>query len=336
MKKKNKILVIAEAGVNHNGSLNQALKMIDTASEAGADYVKFQTFEPYELANSDLDLAKYQKQFVKKNSHLEMLKKLALKESQFKKIINRCKKKKIKFLSSPFDLKSIKLLSRLKINSLKIPSGQIDDIPYLEAVGKLKKNIFLSTGASTKYEIRKALDVLIKNGISKNKIMILHCVSQYPASIKNLNLYSIKYLRKKFKLPVGFSDHSLGFDASILAIGLGAKVIEKHFTLNKNQIGPDHKSSLSPKELNNFIRKIRLAEKSLGEFNKKPKKDELINLRYIRKKIIAKKNIKFGEKFTNKNLTTKRSAVGIAASNWKKILGKKSKKNYKLNQGIIL
>ena len=336
MKQKNKILVIAEAGVNHNGSLNKALKMIDVAVKAGADYVKFQTFEPNELANTDLDLATYQKKFIKKNNHLEMLKKLALRDSHLKNIINKCKKKNIKFLSSPFDLKSIKLLNKLKINTFKIPSGQIDDIPYLEEIGKLKKNIFLSTGASTINEIKRALKILIKNGVSKKKITILHCVSQYPALNKNLNLNSIKYLRKKFKLSVGFSDHSLGYDSSILAIGLGARVIEKHFTLDKKLRGPDHQSSLTPKELNSFIKKIRLAENALGDLSKKPKKDELENLKYIRKKIIAKKIIKTGDIFSTKNLITKRSTDGIAASNWSKILGTKSKKNYKANQGIKL
>ena len=336
MKKKNKIIVIAEAGVNHNGSLDKALKMIEVAAKAGADYVKFQTFDPIELANIDLDLATYQKKFIKKNNHLEMLKKLALRNNYFKKIISKCKKKNIKFLSSPFDLKSIKLLNSLKINTFKIPSGQIDDIPYLELIGKLKKNIYLSTGASTVNEIKRALKILIKNGISKKKITILHCVSQYPALNKNLNLNSIQYLSKKFKLAVGFSDHSLGFDASILAIGLGARVIEKHFTLNKKLRGPDHQSSLNPKELNTFIKKIRLAENALGNLNKKPKKDELKNLKYIRKKIIAKKPISSGEIFSSKNLITKRSSDGIAASNWTRILGTKSKKNYKINQGIKL
>ncbi len=336
MKIRNKIFVIAEAGVNHNGSVANALKMIDLASKAGADFIKFQTFDPESLANANLGLAKYQRENLKQNDHLKMLKKLALSEKNFKKIFHRCRKKKIRFLSSPFDIKSIKILKKLKINIFKIPSGQIDDVPYLENLGSLNKKIFLSTGMSDLLDIRKAIDILVKNGTSKKNIEILHCVSQYPAKNENLNLKSIPFIRDKLKLPVGFSDHSIGFDAALLAIGLGARVIEKHFTLNKNQIGPDHKSSLTKNELIEFINKIREAEKSLGDYLKKPHKQELINLKYIRKKIVAKKEISAGDKFTSKNLITKRSANGLPASYWKQILGKKSKRKYKYNQGIVV
>lgn len=331
---KNKVIVIAEAGVNHNGLLRNALQMIKVASKAGADFIKFQTFEPDALSNANLGLANYQKKFSTKNNHLEMLKKLRLSENDFKKIKYTCQKKKIKFLSSPFDIKSIKLLNALRSDYFKIPSGQIDDVPFLEFIGKLNKKIFLSTGASTLSEVKNAIKILSKNGTSKKNIEILHCVSQYPASNDNLNLNSIKYLRNKLNLPVGFSDHTISFDASLLAIGLGARVVEKHFTLNKNQKGPDHQFSLNPAELGLFIKKIRLAEKALGRFEKKPKKDELVNINFIRKKIIATKDINIGDFFSAKNISTKRSVSGLAAKNWRKILGKKSKKNYKINQGI--
>ena len=331
---KNKILIIAEAGVNHNGILQNAFKLIDLASKAGADFIKFQTFDPESLANVKLGLAKYQRRSLAQNNHLNMLRKLSLSEKSFEKILLRCKKKKIKFLSSPFDIKSINLLKKLKINIFKIPSGQIDDIPYLEHLGSMNKKIFLSTGMSRLYDIKNALKILTKNGTSKKNIEILHCVSQYPADNDSLNLQSIQFIKNKIKLPVGFSDHSLGFDASLIAIGLGARVIEKHFTLNKNQNGPDHKSSLSPKELIEFIKKIRQAEKSLGKYSKLPQKEELVNLKFIRKKIVAKKEILIGDKFTIENLITKRSSYGLPASHWKKIIGKRSKKKYKTNQGI--
>ena len=328
MKLKNKVTVIAEAGVNHNGLLKNALKMVDVASKAGADYIKFQTFDPKSLANSNLGLAKYQKKNSGQNSHLKMLSKLSLSEKEFRKILNRCKKKKIKFLSSPFDIFSINILKKLKVNIFKIPSGQIDDVPYLQYLGALKKKFFFSAGMSTLLEIKKAIRIILSKGTPKKNIEILHCVSQYPAEKKNLNLNSIKFLQNNIKLPVGFSDHSLGYNASLIAIGLGSRVIEKHFTLNKNQKGPDHKSSLNPEELISFIKKIRYAEHSLGEYQKKPLKDELINKKFIRKKIVAKKKILPGDKFTINNLITKRSINGLPASDWKKIIGKKSKKKF--------
>ena len=334
MKLKNKIIVIAEAGVNHNGLLTNALKMVDVASRAGADYVKFQTFDPKSLANTNLGLAKYQKKNSAQKTHLKMLTKLSLSENEFRKILNRCKKKKIKFLSSPFDILSINTLKRLKVNTFKIPSGQIDDVPYLQYLGSLKKKIFLSTGMSTLSEIKNAIKIISTTGTLKKNIEILHCISQYPAEKKNLNLNSIKYLQDNLKLPVGFSDHSLGDHASLVAIGLGSRVIEKHFTLNKNQKGPDHKSSLNPKELISFIKKIRYAEYSLGRYQKKPLKDELINKKFIRKKIVAKQKIFPGDKFTTSNLITKRSIYGLPASDWKKIIGKKSKKKFIENQGV--
>lgn len=331
---KNRVVIIAEAGVNHNGSLNKALKMVDVASNAAADFIKFQTFDPKSLTNASLGLAQYQRKNSKYNNHLKMLTQLSLSEKNFKKILSRCRKKKIKFLSSPFDIPSINILKKLKVNIMKIPSGQIDDIPYLELIGSLRKKIFLSTGMSSLIDIKKALKILISKGTPKKNIKILHCVSQYPAKNKNLNLNSIKFLKDKLKLPVGFSDHSLGYDASILAIGLGSRVIEKHFTLDKNLKGPDHKASLNPKELKIFIKKIRHAEQSLGNYLKKPSKDELINKKYIRKKIVAKKEILPGNKFTSSNITTKRSQDGLPAINWKKIIGKKSKRKYMENQGI--
>ena len=331
-----KITIIAEAGVNHNGNLKNALKMVDEAAKLKIDFIKFQTFEPDLLSSPNLGLAKYQKKFSSKINHLEMLKKLTLTKKDFKKIILRCKKKKIKFLSSPFDIKSIFLLKDLNVKTLKIPSGQIDDIPYLEILGSLKKKIILSTGASNLKEIKNAINILIKQGTSKKDITILHCVSQYPTDISNLNLASITFLKKKTKFKIGFSDHSLGYEAAILAIGLGARVIEKHFTLNKLKKGPDHKFSLNINELTLFVKKIREAEKSLGICRKKINKYEKLNLSFIRKKIVANNDILRGQVFTKKNITTKRSLKGLPAAFWNKVLGKKSKKNFKSNEGISL
>ena len=336
MKNTNKVIVIAEAGVNHNGSIKKALKMIDVAAQSGADFVKFQTFDPFALSNTSLGLANYQKKFLskKKTRHIDMLIKLKLDCNDFEKIVKKCKRKKIKFLSSPFDIKSIKLLNKLKSSHIKVPSGQITDIPYLEFLGKLNKKIFLSTGASNIYEVKKAINILIKNGTSKNNIELLHCLSQYPASYNNLNLDSIRYIKDKLNFNVGFSDHSINLDASLLAIGLGARVIEKHFTLNKKLKGPDHQFSLNPKELKIFIKRIRSAEKSLGTYSKKPSKVELNNIKFMRKRIVAIKEINFGDVFSSENISTKRSINGKPASSWEEIIGKKSKRIYRIGSGI--
>ena len=287
---KNQTLVIAEAGVNHNGKLNLALKLVDIAAKAKADYIKFQTYHTDKLVQKKLGLANYQKKKSKKPStQYNLLKKLELSQSDHIKIIKKCKRKKIKFLSSPFDLKSIDFLNKLKLNIFKIPSGEITNIPYLRKIGSLKKKIILSTGMSDIDEIDKAIKILISAGTKKKNISILHCSSEYPASIKNLNLLSIRYLKKKFNMKVGYSDHSLGLHASFTAVALGAKIIEKHFTINKRLNGPDHKASLSPSELENLVTGIRTIELSLGKHKKKANSEELKNVKFIRKFIVAKK-----------------------------------------------
>ena len=324
-----KTTVIAEAGVNHNGKINLALRLVDCAAKAKADYVKFQTYSSDHLVQKKLKLAKYQKKNLKKfRFQYQMLKKYELSIEDHKKIIKRCKMKKIKFLSSPFDLESINLLKKLKLKIFKIPSGEITNIPYLKKIAKLKKKIILSTGMSNIKEISNAINILNKNGLKKKHITLLHCNTEYPANPKKLNLLAIKFLRKKFKMKIGYSDHSRGLKASLTAVALGAKVIEKHFTLNRNFEGPDHKASLEPLELNNLIKEIRLLEDTLGNYEKKPYKEELLNIRFARKYIIAKNKIRKGEKFSNKNLTTKRSGVGIPSEKWDFIIGKKSKFNF--------
>ena len=329
-----KITVIAEAGVNHNGRLNLALKMVDLAAKSGADYIKFQTFNPELLSQKNLGLVDYQKQNYSKNSQLKMLQKLSLSHNDFIKILKRCKQKKIKFLSSPFDIESINFLKKLKLKTIKVPSGEINNIPYLRELGKLNKKIILSTGMSNIVEIKKAIKELTDNGTKKNRIVVMHCSTEYPADVKKLNLKSIKFLKDKLKMEVGYSDHSLGFEASIMSITLGAKIFEKHFTLNKKFKGPDHKASLSPKELIEYVDKLKLFSKSVGEYNKKPYRQEVINSKFIRKQIVALKKIKKGEKFNLKNITTKRAKKGISASKWDQVVGKVSKFNFLIDENI--
>ena len=332
---KNKTSIIAEAGVNHNGNINLALKQVDTASKSRADYVKFQTYCTEELVQKKVGLAKYQKNNLKTtSSQYKLLKKFELSESDHLKIINRCRLKKIKFLSSPFDLKSIDLLKKLNLKLFKIPSGEITNVPYLKKIGSLKKKLILSTGMSTIEEVKKAINILISSGTKKKDITILHCSTEYPADKNNLNLLSIPLLKKNFKINVGYSDHSLGFQASLTAVALGAKIIEKHFTTNRKLSGPDQKASLSPNEFMNFVKEIRNVEKILGKNVKKPYSAELKNLKYIRKFIVANRNIKKGEKLSEKNITTKRAAVGIPASKWNLVIGKKAKKKFLYDENI--
>jgi N,N'-diacetyllegionaminate synthase len=335
MIKKDKITIIAEAGVNHNGDINLALKLVDIAAKSKADYIKFQTYSTDELVQKKLGLARYQKNNTKKNySQYEMLKKFELSASDHLKIIKRCKKKKIKFLSSPFDLKSIDLLKKLKMGLFKIPSGEITNIPYLRKIGSLKKRVLLSTGMSNTEEIKIAIQTLLTSGTKKKNITVLHCSSDYPAKNNNLNLLSIPFLKKKFNVNVGYSDHSLGLDASLTAVALGAKVIEKHFTINNKLYGPDHKASLNSTQLFKLVKRIRNVESSLGDYLKKPSSAELKNSKFVRKFIVAKKKIKKGERFSEKNLTTKRALIGIPASKWDFIIGKKAKKDFINNENI--
>ena len=329
-----KSIIIAEAGVNHNGNLKLAFKMIDIASKAQADYIKFQTFSPNELVQKNFGLAKYQIGSTNSLNQRDMLKKYFLSEISHKKLIKRCKLKKIKFLSSPFDIKSIDLLKKLKLKIIKIPSGEITNIPYLQHLAKLNKKLILSTGMSDDKDIRTALKVLISNGTKKKNITLLHCSTEYPASLENLNLKLIIFMKKKFNISVGYSDHSLGYEAAISAVSLGAEVIEKHFTLNKGFKGPDHKASLNPIELKEFVEKIRLTEKILGNSKKKPNKKELLNSKFVRKFIVASKNIIKGERFSKFNITTKRAKKGVPASLWLKIIGKKSKFNFLEDESI--
>tara|TARA_A100001011_G_scaffold96861_1_gene101950 strand:- start:158 stop:1162 length:1005 start_codon:yes stop_codon:yes gene_type:complete len=332
---KKKTIVIAEAGINHNGNLNRALKMVDVAKTAGANFIKFQTFNPNSLATKKAKKASYQKKsndFTK--NQLDMLKKYTLNHKDFLRIFNYCKKKKILFLSSAFDLESLIFLKKIGCRVYKIPSGEINNVPYLKKLGSFNKKIFLSTGMSNLNEIKYSINVLVKSGTKKSNITVLHCVSEYPAKFKKLNLNAIKFLKKKLNMNIGYSDHSLGIEAPISAVSIGASVIEKHFTLNKNLRGPDHKMSLDGNELKQMIQCVRNIELSLGVNNKIVSKAENSIKKLVRKSIIAKKNISKGEIFTKINLTTKRPGNGMSPTYWEKILGKKSKRNFQKDEKI--
>ena len=330
-----RVKIIAEAGVNHNGSIIYAKKLIDKAKLCGADYIKFQTFDPDLITTSDSEIAPYQKKIlpnIKKQK--EMLSNLSLSIGQFIELAKYCKKKKIKFLSSAFDIPSIFFLNnKIGIDFFKIPSGEINNTPYLETIGKLKKKVLLSTGMSSLKEIQNAKKILQKNGTKPNNIIIMHCVSDYPTKIKDLNLKFINTI-KKISKNVGFSDHTPGFEASIAAVALGAEFIEKHFTLNKKMKGPDHAISLDIHELGIFVKKIRITEELLGKNIKVITKGEKILKKYARKSIVTLKTIKKGDIFTKFNLTTKRPGDGLNPIYWNKILGLKAKKNYKKDEKI--
>ena len=307
--------------------------MVLDASKAGADYIKFQIFVPESLSTAFAEKPHYAKN-IKHKSQLEMLKKLKLNEKDLFSLKKYCVKHKIKFLASVFDEESLLIFKKLKLNLLKIPSGEINNIPLLQSIGKLKKKVILSTGMSSLKEINDAIKILVSYGLKKKQISILQCTTEYPAPFTDLNLKVIHLFKKRFKLRVGFSDHSLGIEASIAAVSMGAEIIEKHFTLSKSFKGPDHKASLTVKELTQLVKSIRNLEKAFGIGKKYLTHSEKKNIKIVRKSIVAKKNILQGEYFTTNNITTKRPAIGKSPNFWSKVLGKKAKKNYLKDQLI--
>jgi N,N'-diacetyllegionaminate synthase len=324
-----KVFIIAEAGVNHNGSLEIAKKMIDVAVDAGADAVKFQTFKAEKLVCRNAQKAEYQKKTTDKNeSQFEMIKKLELDLNAHRELIMHCTERGIVFLSTPFDLDSIHLLHELGLEIFKIPSGEITNLPYLKEIGTLKKKVIMSTGMANLKEVEGALDVLTQAGTSKENITVLHCNTAYPTPFEDVNLLAMLTIQEAFKVKVGYSDHTLGIEVPIAAVALGAKVIEKHFTLGKNMQGPDHKASLIPEELNGMVRAIRNIEKALGSGIKKPSHSELKNKPVARKSIVAVKSIKKGEVFTSENITAKRPGIGISPLEWDRVIGSKALRNF--------
>ena len=332
-----KTFVIAEAGVNHNGKLKVAKKLIEQASICGASAIKFQIYNTNELVTHDAHKAKYQeKNLLSKISQHEMLKNYELKFIDFIEIKKHCIKNNIIFLASVFDLKSLEVFKKLKINKIKIPSGEITNYNLLKAIGKLNKEIIISSGMSKLKEIESAIKLLIKSGTKKNKITLLHCNSDYPTPVKDVNLKAMTMMKEYFKIKIGYSDHSNNIEVPIAAVTLGATIIEKHFTLNKKNYGPDHKASLEPKEFNEMIKNIKNTEILLGTIKKIISPSESQNIKYVRKSLVASKKINRGEIFKITNLSSKRPGDGISPMKITNILGKKAKKKFEKNEKIIV
>ena len=326
-----KTLIIAEAGVNHNGDLSLAMDLVDVASDAGADYVKFQTFQSEEGLSKHAVQADYQViNTGKVETQLEMVKKLELSHDDHYKIIEHCQDKKIKFLSTAFGLKAIDFLKKFKMEYYKIPSGEINNLVYLKKIGKLKKKIILSTGMSNLNEIGTAIKVLKSCGTKKNNITVLQCNTEYPTPLKDVNLKAMLTIKKEFKIDVGYSDHTEGIEAAITSAALGAKIIEKHVNLDNLNYGPDRDVSINFNQLKEMVSAVRLIEKSLGS-NKKIYKSEMPIVKWARRSIVSIKDINKGEKLTPKNIFSKRPSLGIPSYKYFDILGKKINKNIQKN-----
>jgi len=329
------VFIIAEAGVNHNGSIELACELIDVASESGADAVKFQTFKAENLVSKNAEKAEYQKQTTDASeSQFDMIKRLELDIDAHKKLIDYCKEKDIMFLSTPFDHESIDLLNELQLQIFKIPSGEITNLPYLRHIGLLNKKVFLSTGMSNLQEVGDALTVLINSGTLKENITVLHANTMYPTPMEDVNLNAMQTIHKEFGVAVGYSDHTLGIEVDIAAVAMGASIIEKHFTLDKAMEGPDHKASLEPEELKAMVSAIRNIEKALGSNEKILSPSEEVNINIVRKSIVASCPIRKGELLSEKNISTKRPGTGISPMKWDEIIGTIATKSYQMDESI--
>ncbi|HIP14922.1 MAG TPA: N-acetylneuraminate synthase [Sulfurimonas autotrophica] len=331
-----KVFIIAEAGVNHNGSIELAKQLIDVASNAGADAVKFQTFQAEKLVSKNAKKATYQQENMSDNddSQLNMLKKLELDIDTHNELIEYCSSKNIMFLSTPFDLESVALLDSLGLEIFKIPSGEITNLPYLRKIAKLGKKIILSTGMATLGEVEDALDILTCNGTPKENITLLHANTMYPTPMEDVNLQAMVTIGRAFGVAYGYSDHTLGIEVPTAAVALGASVIEKHFTLDKTMQGPDHKASLEPNELKAMVQAIRNIEKAMGDGIKKPSKSETPNIKVARKSIVANRNIKKGEILTEEHLAIKRPGNGISPMRWDAVVGSVASRDYEVDELI--
>lgn len=327
-----RVLIMAEAGVNHNGSIVLAKQLADTAKKCGADIIKFQTFHVNKLASKYAQMADYQKE----NTGIEetqqsMLKCLALTEEEFRELATHCRYIGIRFLSTPFDIDSIHFLNELQ-DIWKIPSGEITNYPYLVEIAKTGKDIILSTGMSSMEEITDAMEVLKKHGAGE--IKLLHCTTEYPTPFRDVNLRAMQSIKDRFQCVVGYSDHTPGIEVAIAAVAMGASIIEKHFTLDKNMEGPDHKASLEPKELTTLITSIRNIEDSFGNGVKTPTLGEKKNMLVVRKSIIAKRDISKGEVLSEENITTKRPGNGINPMRWNEVIGTRAIRDFKEDELI--
>ena len=329
------VFIIAEAGVNHNGSVDLAKQLIDVAVDSGADAVKFQTFKAENLVAKNTQKADYQKQTTDESeSQFEMIKKLELDFDIHKKLIKYCNEKDIMFLSTPFDHDSIDLLNKLGLKFFKIPSGEITNLPYLRHIGSLNKIVFLSTGMSNLKEIGDALAILTNAGTLNENITVLHANTMYPTPMEDVNLNAMQTIHKEFGVAVGYSDHTLGIEVDIAAVAMGASIIEKHFTLDKAMEGPDHKASLEPEELKAMVSAIRNIEKALGRNEKILSPSEEVNINIVRKSIVANQNIKKGDLLTDKNIVAKRPGGGISPMRWDEIIGTVASKDYNTDELI--
>ena len=332
------VLIIAEAGVNHNGSLELAKQLIDKAVEAGVDIIKFQTFKSEKLVSKAAKQAEYQQRNIGKQDEgqLTMLKKLELSQADHEELIAYCKEKGIRFFSTAFDMDSIDYLHSLDMGLWKIPSGEITNYPYLRKIAQYKESVILSTGMCELLDIEAALNVLLKFGVKKEQITILHCNTEYPTPFADVNLKAMLEIGEKFGVQIGYSDHTEGIEVPIAAVALGATVIEKHFTLDKNMEGPDHKASLEPNELKAMVMAIRNIEQALGSGHKTISDSERKNIEIARKSIVAACLIQAGELLTEENLTVKRPGTGISPMRWNEVVGTRAIQNYNEEDPIQL
>ena len=334
---KNKVLIIAEAGVNHNGDPKIARELVEVAAKAGADYIKFQTFKADRQVTLDAQKAPYQeKNSENQETQYEMLKSLELSQEMHHELILHCAKYRIGFLSTAFDIESINLLLGLGQAVLKVPSGEITNKPYLRHLGGLQKPIILSTGMATLDEVGAAIEVLEAEGLNREDLTLLHCTTEYPTPMSDVNLAAMLTMQKVFRVSVGYSDHTMGIEIPVAAVALGASVIEKHFTLDRRMEGPDHKASLEPNELKNMVTAIRNIELAMGDGIKRPALGEIQNQIAARKSIVASKKIMAGEKFNAENMVTKRPGSGISPMRWDDVLGQVAPRDFQVNELIEL
>ena len=330
-----KTIVISEAGINHNGDLGIAKKLIEVAAKSGADYVKFQTFNAERLVTKGAPKARYQmRNSNSSESQFEMLKSLELSESMHKELIEESGVQGIGFISTAFDIESANMLLSLGQDIFKIPSGEITNLPYLRHIGSFGKKIILSTGMSNLQEVSDALKVLEVSGTRKSQITVLHCTSAYPAPVSEVNLLAMQTIKETLNVAVGYSDHTLGIEVSIAAVALGATVIEKHFTLDRNLPGPDHLASLEPDELKSMVSQIRNIEMALGDGVKRAMPSELENISLVRRSLVANCSIRKGEIFSELNLAAKRPRTGISPMDWDRIIGSQARRDFHADELI--
>lgn len=328
-------IIIAEAGVNHNGNYDMACRMIDVAANAGADYIKFQTAVPELVISRYADKAEYQKDTTGANEcQLDMCRRIHLPLDAYASLARLCHDRKIGFLSTPFDLVSIEVLQRLDMDYFKVPSGEITNLPYLRRIAECRKPVIMSTGMSSVDEVEAAINVLENGGLSRCDVHLLHCTTQYPTPFEDVNLNAMRQLEALGCGSVGYSDHTLGLVVPVAAVAMGAKIIEKHFTLDRFLEGPDHRASLVPDELTEMVRQIRIVEQALGDGIKHIAESERANIAVARKSIVAARDIKKGEVFTADNITVKRPGTGISPMKWDEVIGQRAARDYIVDQLI--